>query len=214
MKKKSKIMISIIGGLLFVIVLLAVKFIDVDQIGPQGTSIGLSHINKAVFDKFGVNMVWYEVTDCLGIVAILVAFIFALIGFVQLIQRRSLLKVDREIFILGALYTVVIGLYVLFEFVIVNYRPIIMPDSNDIEASFPSSHTMLVITVMTSAIIAMDKYVDNRNLTILLKAICVCIILVTVVGRLICGVHWLTDILAAIFISTALLPIFSTLFDI
>ena len=200
-----------IGGLLTVVLIALVRLVDVAPIGAQGTSVGLSHLNQFVFDLFGVNMLWYHITDWLGIAAILTAFAFAVTGLVQLIKRRSLLKVDREILSLGGLYIVVIGLYILFENVIVNYRPIIMPDNTHTEASFPSSHTMLVCVIMGSAAMLMNKYIQNKTLNKTLRAICFVIIGVTVIGRLIAGVHWFTDILGAILISVTLLSLFSLL---
>jgi undecaprenyl-diphosphatase len=183
-----------------------IRTFDVDIIGPEGTSIGLSHINKAVHDLFGVNIIWYDITDWLGVAAIGVAFIFAVMGLLQLIKRRSFLKVDKAILTLGGLYIVVIGLYVLFEIVIVNYRPIIMPGCEHPEASFPSSHTMIVCVIMGSAMMLIKKYVKNRNMRFVLQIICILIITVTVVGRLISGVHWFTDIIGGILISAMLLP--------
>ena len=153
-------------------------------------------------------MLWYHITDWLGIAAILTAFVFAVTGLVQLIKRRSLLKVDREILSLGGLYIVVIGLYILFENVIINYRPIIMPDNTHPEASFPSSHTMLVCVIMGSAVMLINKYIKNKTLNKTLRAICFAIIGITIIGRLIAGVHWFTDILGGIMISVTLLSLY------
>lgn len=197
-----------VGFLLTVILIALVRLVDVAPIGVQGTRIGLSHLNQFIFDLFGVNMLWYHITDWLGIAAILTAFVFAVTGLVQLIKRRSLLKVDREILSLGGLYIVVIGLYTLFENVIINYRPIIMPDNTHPEASFPSSHTMLVCVIMGSAVRLINKYIKNKTLSKTLRAICFVIIGITIIGRLIAGVHWFTDILGGIMISVTLLSLY------
>ena len=194
--------------MLTVILIALVRLVDVAPIGAQGTSIGLSHLNQFIFDLFGVNMLWYHITDWLGIAAILTAFVFAVSGFVQLVKRRSLLKVDREILSLGGLYIIVIGLYLLFENVIINYRPIIMPDSTHPEASFPSSHTMLVCVIMGSAAMLINRYIKNETLCRVLRVICFVIIGITVIGRLIAGVHWFTDILGGIMISVTLLSLY------
>ena len=132
-----------ISVLLTAVLIVLVRLVDVAAIGPEGTSIGLSHLNQAVHDLSGVNIFWYDITEWFGIVAILIAGLFALTGLVQLVKGRSIRNVDKEILALGALYMVVIGLYGLFEIVIVNYRPVIMPDEVHPEASFPSSHTAL-----------------------------------------------------------------------
>ena len=194
--------------MLTVILIALVRLVDVAPIGAQGTSIGLSHLNQFVFDLFGVNMLWYNITDWLGVAAVLTAFVFAVTGLVQLIKRRSLLKVDREILSLGGLYIVVIALYLFFENVIINYRPIIMPDNTSPEASFPSSHTMLVCVIMGSAAMLINRYIRNKPLNRILRAVCYVIIGVTVVGRLIAGVHWFTDILGGILISVTLLSLY------
>ena len=209
MKNKNNLFVSGISGLLVMILIVLVRFVDVRPIGPEGTSIGLSRLNGFFFRLSGVNILWYHITDWLGVAAILVAFLFAMAGFVQLIKRRSILKVDREILALGGLYIVVIGLYVLFEIVIVNYRPIIMPDGTHPEASFPSSHTMLVCVIMGSAIMLIGKYLKEKPLCRVLRGICAAIIGMTVVGRLIAGVHWFTDIVGGILISIFLLSLFS-----
>ena len=206
--KHRKLLTAGIGLLLTVILIALVRLVDAAPIGAQGTSIGLSHLNQFVFDLFGVNMLWYNITDWLGVAAVLTGFVFAVKGLVQLIKRRSLLKVDREILSLGGLYIVVIGLYLFFENVIINYRPIIMPDNTSPEASFPSSHTMLVCVIMGSAAMLINRYIRNKPLNRILRAVCYVIIGVTVVGRLIAGVHWFTDILGGILISVTLLSLY------
>ena len=206
--KHRKLLTAGIGLLLTVILIALVRLVDAAPIGAQGTSIGLSHLNQFVFDLFGVNMLWYNITDWLGVAAVLTGFVFAVTGLVQLIKRRSLLKVDREILSLGGLYIVVIGLYLFFENVIINYRPIIMPDNTSPEASFPSSHTMLVCVIMGSAAMLINRYIRNKPLNRILRVICFVIIGVTVVGRLIAGVHWFTDILGGILISVTLLSLY------
>ena len=204
MKNTTIIWVAGVLGLLFLILVLLVLTFDVAPIGPEGTSIGLSHINRYAFDLWGVSIFWYSITDWLGIAAIAVAFVFAFMGFIQLIKRRSFLKVDKTILWLGGLYVIVIGLYVFFDVVIVNYRPIIMPGSVHPEASFPSSHTMVVCVIMGSALVLLKQYIKNECLRIALQVICAIVILITVCGRLISCAHWFTDILGGLLISTAL----------
>ena len=213
MKNKGKILMSAGCGVLTVLLIILLRFVDVRKIGPEGTSIGLSHLNQFFFDLTGLNIAWYDITDWLGLIAIAAAFVFAVAGLVQLIKRKSLLKVDKEILFLGALYIVVIGLYFLFEKVIVNYRPVIMPGSSHPEASFPSSHTMIVCIIMGSAVMMIKKYIKKKSLQRVLAVFCYAIIAVTVIGRLIAGVHWFTDILGGILISISLLLLFSVMIN-
>ena len=213
MKRKRKILTASVGGLLFAVLIILVRFVDVQAIGPEGTRIGLSHLNRLVFEKLGVRMLWYEITDWLGIAAISTALLFAVAGLAQWVKRKSIWKVDREILALGALYLIVIALYVLFELLIVNYRPIIMPGSIHPEASFPSSHTMLVCVIMGSAIPLLGEYVKSDVLCKALRIICAAIIAITVFGRTISGVHWFTDILGGILISVILLNLYTALLE-
>ena len=155
-------------------------------------------------------MLWYDITDYIGYGAIAVCALFALAGFVQMIKRRSLLKVDREIYALGLLFAAVIGCYVFFEKYIVNYRPVIMPGESAPEASFPSSHTMLVMTVLIAVMIVSDKYF-GKGLGVLVRILCFVTVLVTVGGRLWCGVHWFTDIVGGVLLSITLLLLFSAI---
>lgn len=209
MKSKRNFLLGWIFAILFLLLIRGVCFADVAPIGPEGTRIGFSRLNGWVFEGIGVHLLWYEITDWLGLIAIATALFFAIVGLVQLLKRKSLKKVDREIWILAGFYLIVLGLYVLFENAIVNYRPIIMPGCETPEASFPSSHTMLVLTVMGSAGILAGRYVTRPGLRVCLRVLCALIIAVTVAGRLISGVHWFTDILGGILVSAALLSLFS-----
>lgn len=204
----KKIIGAIISGALFAGLIVLLGRYDVAAIGPAGTEVGFSHVNKMVHDLTGVHMLWYDITDYIGYGAIAVCAMFALAGFIQMIKRRSLLKVDREIWALGGLFIAVIGCYVFFEKYIVNYRPVIMPGETAPEASFPSSHTMLIMTVMIAVMIVSDKYF-GKGLGVLVRILCFLITLVTVGGRLWCGVHWLTDIAGGILLSAALLFLFA-----
>ena len=213
MKKKIKFILAGVCGLLIAVLIVLVRFADVSPIAPEGTAVGLSSLNQAVFDAIGVNMLWYDITDWLGVSAIVTAFLFAAAGFTQMIKRRSLLKVDKEILTLGGLYAAVIGLYALFETLVVNYRPIIMPGVMKPEASFPSSHTMTVCVIMGSAMMLLGRYVKRKALCRVLRVVCAVIIGITVIGRLLSGVHWFTDIIGGLLISAALLALYSGISD-
>ena len=116
------------------------------------------------------------------------------------------MKVDKEILLLGCLYIVTLALYVFFEKVIVNYRPMLMPGGEGPEASFPSSHTMLVCVIMGSGLRLLKKYTKkNQTLQLVLTVVFCLILALTVAGRLLSGVHWFTDVLGGLLLSAALL---------
>ena len=209
-KEKRNFFISTILILLAVVFTILVKVVDVKQVGVNGTSIGFATVNQFVFLTTGVNMIWYHITDWLGLVPIFMAMVYSLLGLGQLIKRKSLFKVDKEIIILGLFYVVVISIYIFFEKVIVNYRPILM--NGFLEASYPSSHTLMTICLCGSSIIV-NKKMFNNKITKLMNMLSLIIIFITVIGRLISGVHWFTDIIGVIFISISLLMTLSSIVD-
>ena len=202
-------MAGILFLFVFIILILLVKNVDVAAIGPQNTSIGLSSINKSFNELTGTNMFWYYFTQIMGIVAILIVVMFAAIGVMQLIKRKDIRKVDQCIIAAGCLYAVMLAFYVLFEKVVINYRPIIMPDETAPEASFPSSHTMLACVVLGSVFLLLPQYIDDKHSGKIIKIVCAVLMALTVIGRLVCGVHWFTDIIGGVFLSGALLMIFA-----
>ena len=208
MKNKTKYLMAILFGILAILWIALVKCVDVAAIGPAGTSVGLSGLNQAVHNLTGVHMLWYTITDWLGILAVLAVAAMALLGLVQLIKRRSLFKVDREILALGGLYLAIFVLYVFFEKVVINYRPLIMPGETVPEASFPSSHTMLACVIFESAALLVLRYVKGKAAQAVLGLVCFALSFATVLLRLLSGVHWLTDIAAGVFLSMALLQLY------
>ena len=202
---------SYIFASLFIFFSLWIRLFDVQPVGPEGSSIGFAGLNVAVHELFGMHLFWYKLTQLLGVAAITVAAVFAVVGFIQLVQRKSLLKVDKKILMLGVIYILVILLYVLFEKVPFNYRPVVLDPAEGLEPSYPSTHTMIILTIFGTAIGVIGDYLKNAKLVLLLKIICLVIMAVTIVGRLICGVHWFTDIAGGVIISLFFINLFKDL---
>ena len=214
MNKKNKIILGEVFLLLTLLLILFVRAVDVAAIGPQGTSIGLSHLNGGIFALFGTSHFFYVITKLIGYFAILVAIGFAFLGVMELIQRKSLKKIDSVFYSLAGLYVLTGILYIFFDKVPVNYRPILETGSSVPEASFPSSHTLLVCVVLGSAILMLPKFLKNEKLRLIASGVLGLLIVVMAVGRLLSGVHWFTDILGGILISGFLLSAFSLATDI
>lgn len=186
----------------FVIWTLLVRLVDVQPIGPNGASVGFATLNRAVHELVGVNMVLYTVTDWLGLVPIATALGFAILGLVQWIKRRSLWRVDRSILTLGVFYVVVLAAFVFFEVVVINYRPVRI--GGVLEASYPSSTTMLVMCVMSTAAMQLTSRIKSRGWRCCAVIVIVVFIAFMVLGRLLSGVHWITDIIGGVLLSAGL----------
>lgn len=207
MKNKKNILICILLVLLSIIYTLLVKYVDTSTIGPNGSVVGFSSLNSFVFNLTGNNMTLYKITEILGIIPILIALMYAVIGLIQVIDRKSL-KVDKELIALGILYVVVILIYVFFEKCIINYRPVII--DGVLEASYPSSHTLLSICICGSALLINKYLFKNKKIYKYINIVSIISMVLIVLGRLLSGVHWASDIIGSIIISITLLKILET----
>ena len=208
MKKRN---ICIALGLLaaFVLWTVAIRLIDVQAIGPQGSTVGFATLNGFVHDFTGVHMQLYTITDWLGLIPVAFGFGFALLGFAQRIKRKSILKVDRSILILGGFYIVTLAAYLFFESYVINYRPVLI--EGYLEASYPSSTTLLVLCVMPTAMMQLRSRIKQPMFRKCVSIAITTFIAFMVIGRLISGVHWLTDIIGGILLSAGLIMIYDSL---
>lgn len=209
--KKRKICIAISLLTLFVLWTVLVRFIDVKMIGPNESSVGFSSFNQVVHNFTGVNWFLYTLTDWLGLVPIAVAFGFFVLCFVQLIIRKRLDRVDYNILALGVFYIVVILVYLFFEIIVINYRPVLI--NGYLEASYPSSTTMLVMCVMPTAAMQFNMRIKNAVFRRCIVVAIILFIAFMVVGRIIAGVHWITDIIGGILFSAGMVVIYDALID-
>ena len=204
MEKIRKKMFFMGAGFLgaFVLWTVLVSYVDVRAIGQNASSVGFATLNGYVHNLTGVNMLLYTITDWLGLVPIGVAFGFAVLGLVQWVGRKSLFKVDRSILALGGFYIIVLAMYIFFEIVVINYRPVLI--DGYLEASYPSSTTMLVMCVMPTAMMQLHARIKSD---VFRRCVLISIAAFTafmVIGRLASGVHWLTDIIGGALVSAGL----------
>ncbi len=201
---------GVVFSLLFLLLIVLLKTVDVSAIGPCGTSVGFSQINGAFRDWVGYNAMLYKITKWLGVLALALAAATAVWSLVQLIRRKSLWKVDKLLLLLDCLYAVTGAFYLLFELAVVNCRPMLTAGESFPEASFPSSHTLLACVIFGSAFWMIAKYLRGW---LKIAAWCASGVLLAalVLGRLFSGVHWLTDILGGLFLGAALLGWFAFL---
>jgi len=211
MKKESRKNFCIAMCMLvaFLLWTVAIRTIDVQAIGPQESTVGFATINLLVHNLTGVHLPLYIVTDWLGLVPLGFVMGFALLGLVQWIKKKNLLKVDYSILVLGGFYIIVMAAYVLFEVLVVNYRPVLI--NGYLEASYPSSTTMLVMCVMPTAIMQFNARIKNNVLEQCVASAIIAFIVFMVIARLVSGVHWFTDIIGGVLLSTGLVLMYSAI---
>ncbi len=207
--KKKKICIAL--GLLaaFALWTIAIRLMDVQPIGPQGSTVGFATLNSMVHRLTGVHMQLYTITDWLGLVPVAFGLGFAALGLAQWIKRKRILNVDRSILFLGVFYMVTLAAYLFFESHVINYRPVLI--AGYLEASYPSSTTLLVLCVMPTAIMQLRGRIKNHALRKAVTGAITSFIVFMVAGRLVSGVHWLTDIIGGMLLSAGLVMIYDSL---
>ena len=209
---KKKIYISLGFIIAFIAWTVAVCLVDVQPIGPRESSVGFATINGFIHNTIGVNMTLYNITDWLGLIPIAIMLGFAIMGIVQWIKRRKLSKVDYSLFILAGFYFVVLLAYLLFEFVVINRRPVLI--EGILEASYPSSTTMLVLCIMPTALMQLNVRIKNTTLKKWLSVVIIAFIVFMVVGRLVSGVHWFSDIFGGALLSIGLVIMYDAVVKI
>ena len=211
MKKNGKItlFLGVIFISLFIVWTFLITTVDVKSVGVNGTVVGFATINTWVHNLTGVNMTLYTITDWLGLVPVFICMIFGVVGLIQLIKRKSLLKVDFDIVVLGVYYVFVVFAYLLFEMIPINYRPILI--NGFMEASYPSSTTLLVLSVMPTLVFQVQRRLKNEKIKIIINIVTVVFSLFMVIGRLVSGVHWVTDIIGSCLLSAGLFFIYKSI---
>ena len=209
MKRENKRLFLIAAGALaaFVLWTVLVRVVDLQQIGPEGSVVGFAAFNAFVHGITGVHMGLYELTDLLSVIPLAIIGGFGLLGLVQWIKRKSFAKVDYSILVLGGFYIVVLAIFALFEVLAINYRPVLI--EGKLEASYPSSTTMLVMCVLPTAVMQLRGRIQNPVLNHSVSFVLGVFTGFMVVVRLISGVHWVTDIIGGALLSTGLVVLYA-----
>ena len=205
MNRKTVIGLGLLGA--FLMWTVAVCVVDVQAIGPQGTAVGLAAVNGLFHRLTGVHMALYTVTDWLGLVPLAVVMGFGCLGLVQWVKGKRLRKVERSILVLGGFYLAVLAAYGLFETVVINYRPVLI--NGNLESSYPSSTTMLAMCVMPTAMMQLQGRIQNRTLRRWVLLLMGAFTAFMVIGRLLSGVHWLTDVIGGALLSAGLVMLYA-----
>ena len=200
------------AGIGFLIVFLLwtvlIRCVDVQTAGPNGTKVGFAVFNLWFHHLTGVHMTLYTITDWLGLVPIAVCLGFGVVGVFQLIRRKSLIRVDPDIILLGLYYILVVFGYLAFEMVPINYRPILIHGA--LEASYPSSTTLLVLSVMPTLVFQVNRRCERKTVKRTVSIFAVLFSAFMVIGRSVSGVHWATDIIGSVLLSFGLFKLYQS----
>lgn len=202
MKRKTTMTEGLALLTAFILWTMLIRTVDVQAIGPEGTKVGFAALNGWFHQMTGVHWAIYTVTDWLGLVPILFCAAFGVMGLVQWIRRKHILKVDADILLLGGYYILVILGYLLFEMIPINYRPVLV--EGYLEASYPSSTTLLVLSVMPTLAFQAKRRAKNKITRSALIVFSILFSAFMVISRTVAGVHWLTDIIGAVLLSAGL----------
>ena len=209
MKQRKNLILATLLFVAFVLWTFAVTKVDVQAAGPYGSFVGFTAVNLWFHNFTGVHMWLYSITDWLSILPLAFIIGFGLLGLFQWIRRKRLLLVDKSILILGGFYIVVMAVFLIFEFFAVNYRPILI--EGVLESSYPSSTTMLVMCVLPTAVLQLRSRIQNPFAKNLVCCALTVFGMFMVIARLVSGVHWLTDIIGGIWISSSLVTFYRAL---
>ena len=203
---KKKYWLTIILGVMAVLLTVSLLFIDKKAVGPNDSEVGFATLNSGVFNAVGTNRTWDKVTD-VTIAAILAGgATFAIYGLIHWINRKKFSKIDWEIRMLGVVYAIMAVLYVLFEkLIVVNYRPVLD------EASFPSTHTMIAVTVGLTVALTLGKYINSKVVSRILTGVLIVLVVVVAAGRILAGMHWTTDVLGGLLYGATLVSLYTNL---
>ena len=208
-EKKNEKKSLLIGSLflaIFAVWTVLIQAVDVQPLGQNGTGIGFAAFNCWFHHFTGVNMAIYTITDWMGLVPVIICLSFAGIGLVQLMKRRSLFRADADIMILGVYFVIVFLAYAIFERIPINYRPILI--EGRMEVSYPSSTTLLVLSVMPALIEQIQRRLSDVTAKRIITIAAIAFAVFMVTGRLVSGVHWFTDIVGGVLLSAGLFKLY------
>lgn len=174
----------------------AVLMLDVRPIGVQGTSVGLASLNWSVWSALGANGLCDTLSDGILMLSLLAVLAFGIVGVKQLVQRRSIAKVDRTLWLLLGLYVVMLVAYVGCDMLAVNYAPQLF--DGRLKPSFPSSHVLCAVAVAVSSAYAVRYLFPSKTLHTAVTVLAIVVVAAMVLTRMASGAHWCSDILCGL----------------
>ncbi len=200
MKKQLFLLIGAI--LVSVIFTVLIKTVDVQPIGPEGSWVGLASINQVVRDTLGFNAAIAQVSDYFIAPIIVFAACYVVAAVIQLIKHK---KIDRELIWFGVALILLGIIYIIFEKLALNFRPVILSDK--LEASYPSLHTLNAVALAGCIVLFNRRKLatTNARASRILNLAVSMLALFVVLCRALSGVHWLTDIIGGLLFASVII---------
>ena len=208
-KSKKLFLTTTILAVLSTLFTIIIAFVDKENIGPNASNVGLSHFNEFFKNLIGQNELSYTISKVFGLLIFGIVLAYFIVAIIQIINRKSIKKVDKKIWILGIFYIILALIYFAFELLKINYRPVLV--DGELEPSYPSSHTLFAIFICVTAIYTNNKLITNKKIKLISNTIVSLVGIITIIGRVLSGVHWITDVMGGLLISTTLALAYITL---
>ena len=208
-KSKKLFLTTTILAVLSTLFTIIIAFVDKGNIGPNASNVGLSHFNEFFKNLIGQNELFYKISKVFGLVIFGIVLAYFIVAIIQIIKRKSIRKVDKKIWILGIFYIILALIYFAFELLKINYRPVLV--DGELEPSYPSSHTLFAVFICVTAIYTNNKLITNKKIKLISNTIVSLVGIITIIGRVLSGVHWITDVMGGLLISTTLALAYITL---
>ena len=215
---KKSIRLFLILGFLFMVLFCVLTFclttVDIGNIpfenqdgslaSPLATQrLGLSSINKSFHKAFPYNDSFYKLSKIASIFMFMILALPVIYGVLDLIEAKGLKNLNRRNYVILCYLALIAILYVFFDHVVLNYRPVVMDmeeylDAGHAAASYPSTHALLSTTIGGLGIVESLRRFKKPWLKWVSLACISVISVVVLLSRTFAGVHWLTDIVAGV----------------
>ena len=189
-ESKKGLIISIVTLVLFNILIILLKFVDVKEVGLSGFNNTYLHEYNKALDIISDILLYLSIG---AFVAVVVYFIYKLI-------KNKGKNVDYRLIVYFLGMVIVVITYLVFEFFVkVNGRPY-----EPSESSFPSTHILLttyILLPITTLFFKKDRDKETKekfDLETGISLIAFIIIGVEVILRFWSGMHWITDCLGGL----------------
>lgn len=190
----------------FLLFTLLVAMVDYKPIGPRGSEVGLAAVNGFLHSHFGYNDLFYVLSKLLGYICFLIPVINAGVALRDIYRKKSLFKIGPDVLGAFVVYVLMAFFYVLFNTVVLNSRPVLM--DGQLEASYPSSHTLLGVTLCLTAALQLNFRDRNLERKVRNQRILIALGVLVVVTRFFSGVHWFTDIVGGVLLGLTLTALY------